>query len=118
MDAPAPRASPSSTSPRPVHLARSPYSRQVVARQTPRCFWRKAVRPSRVFVQFQNSFGMVSQPSISIRSIESALPSELMLTGLPARRLSARSEEHTSELQSLTNLVCRLLLEKKKTTIK
>src|ERR1019366_2965146 len=37
----------------------------------------------------------------------------------PARRWSAagflasyRSEEHTSELQSLTNLVCRLLLEK------
>src|SRR5258706_9671815 len=29
-------------------------------------------------------------------------------------RLSVRSEEHTSELQSLTNLVCRLLLEKKK----
>src|SRR5437016_13970453 len=31
---------------------------------------------------------------------------------LPARW--HRSEEHTSELQSLTNLVCRLLLEKKK----
>src|SRR5258706_15675933 len=29
-------------------------------------------------------------------------------------RKKARSEEHTSELQSLTNLVCRLLLEKKK----
>src|SRR5262249_56607661 len=29
---------------------------------------------------------------------------------------SIRSEEHTSELQSLTNLVCRLLLEKKKTS--
>src|SRR5438046_4754394 len=28
--------------------------------------------------------------------------------------LEGRSEEHTSELQSLTNLVCRLLLEKKK----
>src|SRR5438046_4788924 len=28
--------------------------------------------------------------------------------------VSNRSEEHTSELQSLTNLVCRLLLEKKK----
>src|SRR5437016_10078471 len=27
---------------------------------------------------------------------------------------AGRSEEHTSELQSLTNLVCRLLLEKKK----
>src|SRR2546427_6227951 len=33
------------------------------------------------------------------------------------RRLgSARSEEHTSELQSQSNLVCRLLLEKKKKT--
>src|SRR5438093_7201945 len=31
--------------------------------------------------------------------------------GLQVKR---RSEEHTSELQSLTNLVCRLLLEKKK----
>src|SRR2546429_1666305 len=29
-----------------------------------------------------------------------------------------RSEEHTSELQSRLHLVCRLLLEKKKTTIK
>src|SRR5437016_10277959 len=29
------------------------------------------------------------------------------------RHRSSRSEEHTSELQSLTNLVCRLLLEKK-----
>src|SRR5438046_6876294 len=28
--------------------------------------------------------------------------------------MTYRSEEHTSELQSLTNLVCRLLLEKKK----
>src|SRR5262249_62115493 len=31
-----------------------------------------------------------------------------------AALLEERSEEHTSELQSLTNLVCRLLLEKKK----
>src|SRR5258706_5579537 len=30
------------------------------------------------------------------------------------REECSRSEEHTSELQSLTNLVCRLLLEKKK----
>src|SRR5262249_57652699 len=30
-----------------------------------------------------------------------------------AARISSRSEEHTSELQSLTNLVCRLLLDKK-----
>src|SRR2546426_7549089 len=31
-----------------------------------------------------------------------------------ARRRGSRSEEHTSELQSPCNLVCRLLLEKKK----
>src|SRR2546425_4330304 len=36
---------------------------------------------------------------------------------LPARRPVARSEEHTSELQSLAYLVCRLLLEKKKKKI-
>src|SRR5262245_65581764 len=33
--------------------------------------------------------------------------------GLEAVRALARSEEHTSELQSLRHLVCRLLLEKK-----
>src|SRR2546427_1456874 len=32
------------------------------------------------------------------------------------RETPERSEEHTSELQSQSNLVCRLLLEKKKTT--
>src|SRR5262245_64822791 len=32
----------------------------------------------------------------------------------PGQRPHARSEEHTSELQSLRHLVCRLLLEKKK----
>src|SRR5262249_408881 len=32
--------------------------------------------------------------------------------------IANRSEEHTSELQSLTNLVCRLLLEKKKKDIR
>src|SRR5256885_11622666 len=32
----------------------------------------------------------------------------------PSRRRPRRSEEHTSELQSPCNLVCRLLLEKKK----
>src|SRR5260370_6712287 len=34
---------------------------------------------------------------------------------VPARHHKQRSEEHTSELQSHLNLVCRLLLEKKKT---
>src|SRR2546427_8188722 len=34
------------------------------------------------------------------------------------RQVQRRSEEHTSELQSQSNLVCRLLLEKKKKTKK
>src|SRR2546430_6156433 len=34
---------------------------------------------------------------------------------LPTANSARRSEEHTSELQSQSNLVCRLLLEKKKT---
>src|SRR5262249_61087055 len=33
----------------------------------------------------------------------------------PSARYARRSEEHTSELQSLTNIVCRLLLEQKAT---
>src|SRR2546430_11503219 len=35
-------------------------------------------------------------------------------SGMFAKQMGMRSEEHTSELQSQSNLVCRLLLEKKK----
>src|SRR2546430_9722041 len=38
----------------------------------------------------------------------------LVVTGKARFILGERSEEHTSELQSQSNLVCRLLLEKKK----
>src|SRR5256885_5477265 len=38
----------------------------------------------------------------------------VVVDGLLAQDDQARSEEHTSELQSPCNLVCRLLLEKKK----
>src|SRR2546427_4630975 len=56
------------------------------------------------------------------RSLPVFLGLELMsipiyvLAGFDRRRLRSneRSEEHTSELQSQSNLVCRLLLEKKK----
>src|SRR2546427_12880771 len=37
-----------------------------------------------------------------------------LASGAAVRFCAARSEEHTSELQSQSNLVCRLLLEKKK----
>src|SRR5688572_31899847 len=40
----------------------------------------------------------------------------IQLSKNPASPKGRRSEEHTSELQSQSNLVCRLLLEKKKTS--
>src|SRR5690606_3251718 len=57
----------------------------------------------------------------SLRSVEPlALREQHALIGgdakLEARRDAPRSEEHTSELQSRENLVCRLLLEKKNKT--
>src|SRR5438093_4846890 len=42
-------------------------------------------------------------------------PTAALLLALGQQGVRHRSEEHTSELQSLTNLVCRRLLEKKKT---
>src|SRR5690606_40721924 len=57
------------------------------------------------------------QPAEILVSDDSKLPPELkQRTGLTRRPPwhFERSEEHTSELQSRENLVCRLLLEKKK----
>src|SRR5258705_7273779 len=54
-------------------------------------------------------------------TVMAAIPSVLLVNAakVPADTLQEfeehRSEEHTSELQSLRHLVCRLLLEKKKT---
>src|SRR5262249_59113407 len=59
-----------------------------------------------------------SRLCVSIHQLASlrVLPATVFLLRPPGRSRE-RSEEHTSELQSLTNLVCRLLLEKKKTSI-
>src|SRR2546430_6357330 len=62
-------------------------------------------------------------PLANVREVSafSASPTEaisgkaIALPTLKADVTSPRSEEHTSELQSQSNLVCRLLLEKKKT---
>src|SRR5438093_9219265 len=45
---------------------------------------------------------------------KSAVAAMFRMLGAVIIDADVRSEEHTSELQSLTNLVCRLLLEKKK----
>src|SRR5688572_31496106 len=46
-------------------------------------------------------------------SVTSVTPGNAATNVLRDQFVSARSEEHTSELQSQSNLVCRLLLEKK-----
>src|SRR6266478_7911986 len=56
-------------------------------------------------------------PYTTLFRSRAAQPSNVLLNSQIAQSLffgGARSEEHTSELQSQSNLVCRLLLEKKK----
>src|SRR5206468_12347530 len=52
------------------------------------------------------------RPEASMESL-AALPSAFLADGSVTAGNSSRSEEHTSELQSRSDLVCRLLLEKK-----
>src|SRR2546430_4713603 len=57
-------------------------------------------------------FSCAPKPTTTIR-FAANLPMECKVINSPSSALN-RSEEHTSELQSQSNLVCRLLLEKKK----
>src|SRR5438477_9648866 len=52
-------------------------------------------------------------PALSVKGWNAPMLDSILGT-IGATPLVARSEEHTSELQSHVNLVCRLLLEKKK----
>src|SRR5438093_7800550 len=58
----------------------------------------------------QTSF--MSKPKRAL-GLRSPTPRRILIIHGPNLHMLGRSEEHTSELQSLTNLVCRLLLEKK-----
>src|SRR5258706_6127455 len=60
-----------------------------------------------LFEQFNRRIGSRRRPEQRRHPVAGLRPA-LAAAGV------SRSEEHTSELQSLTNLVCRLLLEKKK----
>src|SRR2546430_7216501 len=61
----------------------------------------------------------LQRQQLGIRERVGAIEVQPLARALPRRPLldrhAPRSEEHTSELQSQSNLVCRLLLEKKKT---
>src|SRR2546426_8379963 len=55
---------------------------------------------------------------ISAANIKKLVPKWIFAGGTVGTSFLMRSEEHTSELQSPCNLVCRLLLEKKKKIIR
>src|SRR2546426_3799019 len=82
-------------------------------------------RSATVTVMVEPSFlALTRTPSMLPSSVEdttpvsAAAPCASAPVGSPAsRKPHERSEEHTSELQSPCNLVCRLLLEKKNTDI-
>src|SRR2546426_8661303 len=57
---------------------------------------------------------VLGEPAAPIPLFLPGIASHVVAVLLPHARRSLRSEEHTSELQSPCNLVCRLLLEKKK----
>src|SRR5437899_10013006 len=86
-----------------------------------------------ISVTFFDIFFFFNDPAtteIYTLSLHDALPISATSSGRPPRASrrqasviyrqasTSRSEEHTSELQSLRHLVCRLLLEKKKKKIK
>src|ERR1039458_10692321 len=71
-------------------------------------------RPAPMVIRSIERIGVISA-AVPLKKTSSAMYNSsrgmmLSTTGMPA----SRSEEHTSELQSLRHLVCRLLLEKKK----
>src|SRR5690606_41423833 len=61
-----------------------------------------------------NTYGSVLQNAGFSMEESAVLFGQLNQGGIAVSRIMPRSEEHTSELQSRENLVCRLLLEKKK----
>src|SRR3989442_5739618 len=73
------------------------------------------------FLLFTGTHGKLRKIRLPIYVIQVVLAFALvgvMTVAALANSYAKRSEEHTSELQSRPHLVCRLLLEKKKTTVR
>src|SRR5688572_32760415 len=68
----------------------------------------------RMAIRRYMSFTSVTVRGDQSRSAIAAVRGQMRESIVSGVTHSARSEEHTSELQSQSNLVCRLLLEKKK----
>src|SRR5262249_62384271 len=94
------------TTPRPPRPPLFPYTTLFRSRSAAGASRRAVVRASA---------SNTTQPSpCTTTGLSSNRASPSSTSTRPASAARVRSEEHTSELQSLTNLVCRLLLEKKK----
>src|SRR2546425_8573713 len=73
--------------------------------------WRLTTAPSRTPDEWAAALtSYLAQEGRSTQEVRAAVVASVV----PPDATTARSEEHTSELQSLAYLVCRLLLEKKK----
>src|SRR5438093_6163088 len=77
------------------------------------CFFFTTPRPPEIYTLSLHDALPISSRSVQT-SARAAPPRSRASRTSPKTFAQIRSEEHTSELQSLTNLVCRLLLEKKK----
>src|SRR2546427_1823764 len=69
-----------------------------------------SVRSAAVGIWVRSASAHEPRPKMGV----SHLLEHMVFKGTARRTAQERSEEHTSELQSQSNLVCRLLLEKKK----
>src|SRR2546430_8304240 len=76
----------------------------------------RSQRRTQILEQQQAALGIAGMDVRHVRAerLEQARHLQIRTHVLLVRRRIHRSEEHTSELQSQSNLVCRLLLEKKK----
>src|SRR5947199_4396926 len=70
--------------------------------------------PRSTLFPYTTLFRSGKQPAWVVQSLEPRPAAQVRPRGTTGPRRGRRSEEHTSELQSLRHLVCRLLLEKKK----
>src|SRR2546425_9723731 len=86
----------------------TPLSRSVARGSAVACASRSSCR------SFPPTFRTRSPPRFTPRQLGQRRPERVEIRGVNRGGERVRSEEHTSELQSLAYIVCRLLLEKKK----
>src|SRR2546422_3054804 len=86
---------------------------------------RSTLFPYTTLFRSLNLYGKLQRaPAVRFKDLEEVVESRIVrnsillsTTSSRSLNLTARSEDHTSELQSRLHLVCRLLLEKKKKSI-